>query len=308
MGKRNDKIKKDVGGGLLPLPYDERDFSRTAVFGAMRAQDLPTGDFAVAPVLEIKDQGDEDFCTFYATASVSEDQEGVILEPYFNAYVGKVLIQKDPDSWGADLRTACTSHLTPYGALEREFSPFKDTEERPSREQVLSPSTWIEDHTMLAAEHRKNSYFDVLKGSPHDIFDSIRSALWMHRAKMRSVVTGCIWRQSWNAAEKGKVPAQGWEHERGTPHAFKIIGQVFFEAEPHLVAVLSNGEEIGDKGIFYMPRALVNKEFTYGAFMFEDMPPKTAKTYMYYDISVNDSIFVKAWKIFGRIIRDLLKR
>lgn len=301
------KKRKNIGGGLTDLPEDKRDFSRTAVFGTMRGQDLPTGDFTVAPPQDIKDQADEDFCALYSTAEVSEDQEMVPLEQYFNAYVAKVLIQKSPETWGCDLRTAGMSHVK-YGALELELSPFVNWEDRPTRDEVLDPKNWIEDHFMLAAEHRKNSMFDVLKDSPHDKFDSTRVALWMHRASFKSIFTGCKWRASWTDAPGGVIPKEIDPDERYTPHAFKIFGQRYFDGEPYLVAQLSNGEEIGEKGIFFFPRSVVEREFTYGIYMFEDMPKKVAQTHLYYGTSVNDSLFTKAFKIISKILSDLFKK
>lgn len=294
------KIKKQIGGGLAELPADARDFSHDAVFGSIRAEALPVGDFIVAPPLVIKDQGDTDLCTAFATTGASEDQEGVILDPVFTFFATKVLVQKSPDTWGADLRSACKSHVD-FGSLEEEFAPMPASV---ARSMMLDVKIWDEDHKALAYEHRKNTFFAV--DGPHDLFDNIRMRLWMNRNKMQSVITGAKWRGSWTDAKDGMIPTE--YEERSTPHAFIIKGQRHFpgENEPRLIAQLSNGQDVGDKGIFYFPRSVVNAEFRFGAFMFEDLPRSAVENHLYYGTKVGEGFFSKLWKILSRIIIDKL--
>lgn len=289
--------------GLKDLPMDDRDFSRTAVFGAISPLALPKGDFLVSMTIDVKDQGESDMCTAFATTAASEDQEAVILDPYFAFYATKVLELKDPDSWGADLRSACKAHVD-HGCLEEEYAPFNAS--GISRDMVLDPKVWTEDHMALAYEHRKNSFFNVLKGSPLDTFDTIRGALWQNRNKMASVVTGARWRGEWTDAAGGVIEDKEYG-EGGTPHAFVLKGQKIIDGTPRLVAQLSNGTEIGDKGIFYFPRSVVNKEFTFGCFSFEDMPRTVAENHLYYGTTVADSALTRWAKIMWRIFTDNIK-
>lgn len=297
---RPDQLKD----GLQELPHDERDFSRVAVFGAIAPKDLPTGDFLVSMALNVRDQGESDECTAFATVAASEDQEAVILDPHFTFYATKILLLSDPESWGADLRSACRSHVK-HGALEEEYAPFAANVQR---EMVLDPDNWTEDHRALAYEHRKNSFFDVLKGSPYDTFDTVRGALWQNRSKMQSIVTGARWRPSWTDAPGGVIEDRDYSGEGGTAHAFVLKGQRIFNGVPHLVAQLSNGDEIGDKGIFYMPRGVANKELVFGCFSFEDMPRSVAENHLYFGTQVDDSRICRWWKIFSRIIIDNIRR
>lgn len=296
------------GAGLTLLPDDKRDFSHTAVFGTLRAQELPTGDFRVGPPPDIKDQDSEDFCAFYSSGEASEYQELTPLEQYFNAYVAKVIVLKNPESWGCDLRTAMMTHVN-YGAIELEFSPFKEYETRPTRAEVLSPNTWdspqcpFDQYKMLAWEHRKNSMFNVDEG-PHDRFDNFRVALYMHRNEYNAIVTGAQWRPSWTDAPGGIIPATGWEDETSTGHAFILVGQKYIDNVVYIVAQLSNGKKIGDNGFFYFPRSVILSEFNYGAFMFNDMPREKAQTHLYYGTSVNESFLVRFYKIMSRIVAD----
>lgn len=116
--------------GLVPDAPDERDFSRTAVFGAIAKEELPQGDFFVSDPLVIKDQNGYDFCAGYATAAVLEDHEHVELNgPFLSMAAKKRLMEKtgNPDEyrkWGMSLRdqglAACE-----IGALEEDLSPYK---------------------------------------------------------------------------------------------------------------------------------------------------------------------------------------
>lgn len=108
-----------------------------------------------------------------------------------------------------------------------------------------------------------------------DTFDKIRATLWQNRGEERSVLAGCTWRQEWTRAPGGLIPRS--YGNGGFGHAFKIFGWKKIDGETYLVAQLSNGSEIGDGGIFYFPRSVVNKEFTYGLFTFKDMPREEAE-------------------------------
>ena len=59
-------------GGLKPLKPDKRDFSYQKVFGSIKAEALPDFDFVVAEPIKIENQKETDFCTGYASSSVSE--------------------------------------------------------------------------------------------------------------------------------------------------------------------------------------------------------------------------------------------
>jgi hypothetical protein len=296
-----------IKDGLLPLPEklggETPDFSRTAVFGTMKAEEIPDHDFMVAPPFAIKDQGEDDTCSSRATNAASEDQEGVQLEDFFTFYATKVLIMQSPETWGADLRSACLAHVK-HGALDLEYSPFKHYKRKPTREEMLSPEIWTEDHMALAYEHRKNSFFAV--DGPHDLFDNVRAALWIHRANMRSVVTGARWGASWTAAPGGVIPKDAEKGRSG--HAFIFKGQKNIDGVLHLVAQLSNGEEIGDGGMFYFPRGIVNRDFTFGMYMFEDIPKEEAKDHLYYGTTVNSGLFERLWKILWRALLDIFKK
>jgi hypothetical protein len=259
--------------GLRPTPEDSRDFSHSQVFGALQKHELPTEDFVIAEPICIKNQGDTDFCTAYASCAVSEDQEGVELNPEY-VFMRSKLITGNPEEWGQDLRTICKVHVE-CGAIQRDWSllPGENT-----RDYILNPKNWTPyaDVSLdtLALSHQKKSYLTV--DGPYDTFDNMRMTLWMNRKEKQSIVTGCLWRDIWTQAPDGVIEDLQY-FRAGVPHAFKIYGQKTIDGCIYLMAQLSNGSEIGDKGIFYIPRGVVNSEFTFGAFTFKDVEPEKVR-------------------------------
>lgn len=259
--------------GLLPTPPDPRDFSLGGVFGVPLLSDLPF-EYEVSSQRFIKDQKGTDMCTGYASSAVSEDQEGVELTPFFTFAMTRKIMNVDASEYGADLRSACKA-MCQYGALEvREMFPtFSDMvlttlAESPFQKTREFFADW--KNVPLAAvtkasKHKKRSYFAV--DGPYDTFDNMRAALWALRDEKRSIFTGINWRPSWDKSLEGVVREYD-ASEKSYGHAIKIFGwQGTF-----LKAQLSNGEDIGKKGVFLLSRELVNAECGFGAFTFADMP------------------------------------
>ena len=302
--------------GLIPETPDPRDFSQEKVFGAISLTDVPNGDFFVSDPIKIKNQGGTDFCVGFAAAAVVEDHEHTELSgPFLYSAAKKLITETSGNSeewrkWGLQIRDVCNV-LIKVGALEEDLSPFKGETSDYLRDDLANPKNWGEDYEMLAAEHRQSSYFNV--DGPHDTFDNFRAALWRGKQSGGSILTGVLWRYSWSQAPGGIIPKDYDATEGGEPHALKIFGQMLVKLHEHdqygcledgscdipeseelmLVAQLSNGEDIGDKGLFYLPRNVVNKEFVYGAKQFSDMPKGEAKTYMEHGLKVNDGRFYK---------------
>ena len=252
-------------GGLNPTPIDKRDFPVTPVFGAANVSNLPR-EFVVASPLIIKDQGDTDMCTAYALSSVSEDQEEVILDPFYTFGRTKE-ITGDMDAWGADLRSACKS------GVSKGFRPMRDDQ----LDYLRTPAT-REDRDLAAdwraipriydqnAQVHKKKSFVVVDGN-NDFFDNVKSALWQLRDQKRSVFTGCNWRGAWTDVKGGIIEKRYDGAAYG--HAVKCFG---WDLGEYLLFQLSNGNEIGDDGVFKIHREQVNEAFTYGAFTLLDLP------------------------------------
>jgi len=261
--------KKDynIGGGLTQLPKDDRDFVLGKIEKQIPLSDIPNGDWIVAEPLSIKNQLTSDFCTAFATTLSSEIQEETTLEPSYS-FAKTKQIMGDPSGWGADLRSACKAHQK-YGALPTDESPMNLNLE--SVATLRDWNNWHKKFDDIAEEHKKQSYFRADKGN-YDRFDNIRVSLWQHRKEKRFVVTGSMWRPIWQKAKipKGKVTG-------GYGHAFVIVGQRMIDGEPYLEIQNSYGENVGDKGRYYFPREVVNREFKYGSYMFIDKDPEIIK-------------------------------
>lgn len=257
------------GYGLQPTPDDARDFELNDVFGAPASLDVPNEDFMVVAPLGIKDQRASDMCTAFSLAAISEDQEGIALDPNFTFAMIKKM-QGDWRGWGGDLRSGCKV-ATKIGFIESGQNPFDYYKE--GRNFVANWNNWPATMAPLAQIHRKESYFKVT--GAFDVFDCLRQALWSNRGDKSSIYTGCIWRPGWTGSIGGIISKE--VRTGGVGHAFKVFGQKMINDEPYLMVQNSFGADVGDAGVFYFPREAVNRNFNFGAYMFKDMPKEEAK-------------------------------
>ena len=259
---------KKIGGGLRKDVKDRRDFKFGVVFQLPKLEELPK-EFNLGDPLRIADQGDSDLCTGFASCAVSEDQEHIALSPEY-VFAKTKELEGDYTTWGADLRMACKAQQK-FGTIEKKLAPFNL--ETHSRDFVANWLNWPTELSENALSHRKVSYFLVT--GPYDVFDNFRATLWANREEKQSIITGCLWHYSWTGSPNGIIPK--FSLDRGEfGHAFKIFGWKEIAGEPYLIAQLSNGTQIGDKGIFFFPRNVVNKEF-FNAYTFKDVDPVIIK-------------------------------
>jgi hypothetical protein len=272
-----DDYKKHVGGGLLETPQDNRDYSFGAVFGLPELSEIPN-KYRTSEPLRIKDQGGSDLCTAFALTAVSEDQEKTELSPEFQFAMTKKLMG-DYKPWGADLRAACKS-VVKIGSIETHRVPehLKLKPDNSNRNEIANWENW-RGVELYATKHKKLSYFSV--DGPHDTFDNMRAVLWQNRAEERSIFTGVVWQHQWTDSKMIKDDTG----QKVFGHALKIFG---WEGD-YLTAQLSNGTEIGDNGVFYFSREVVDRQFTYGQYCFRDMEPVEAKFYMQRGLAYKNS-------------------
>lgn len=258
--------------GLILEKPDIRNFDFGAVMGEkINLKDIANLDFSIGE-LPIWNQGDSDYCSGYATAKAGWYHEDVEVSPDWQFAKIKQL-QGNVTGWGAPLGTALKSG-TEYGFLEKKRATL-------SREKngdvVRNWANWDSFLDAYARDHKQQSYFEVKQGGYADLFDALRAALFQRKEKKTAVITGAMWRNEWTQADKGMIPTK--YDDFGYGHAFILVGQKVFNGEPYIVAELSNTTDIGDKGRFYFPRDVINKELKFGCFMFVDMPKDEAKFY-----------------------------
>ena len=264
-------MQTQQGYGLRPTPFDARDFPIEKVLGAAAIGALPQ-EYIVSTPLVIKDQTDTDMCTAFALTAVSEDQEGLALDPSYTFFKTKQRTG-DIDSWGADLRNACKSATKKYGGF-LPMSRYGDTQrtfDQAERDRAARGEGFTKTDDWTAKKYAKQTYLSVKPIG--DVFDGMRSAMWQTRSEERSVFTGIDWNPKWNRVDGGAIDADIGRGEPSFGHAIKIFGW----SGEWMLAQLSNGKEIGDGGIFKLERGVVNEFCTYGAFTLLDLPREDAE-------------------------------
>ncbi len=278
-------MNKELKGGFIPDKPSNKDFSYTKQFGAITK--LPTEDFLVAEPLKIKDQKNSDMCVAYGLCAVSEDQENMELSPeWFFSQIKKAM--GDWKTWGAGIKDGCKVAVK-VGFLPERLETYSLGEA--DRDAIANWNNWP-DLTKEALSQRKQAYFKA--DGQKDTFDSFRATLYANKSEKRSIITGVIWQNHWLGAKNGIIPKEKGSSMFG--HAFKIFGQKTINKEIYLIAQLSNGESVGDKGIFYFPREVINRDFIYGGWTFKDIDPSEVKA--------------KQWSIWQKLLwsyQELLK-
>lgn len=231
--------------GLKPHKKDWRDYSHHRTFGSAPLSDLPDEYMLVSDIL---DQNGFPKCTSFSSCAVKASKEGIEFDPdWFYAREGDVAGQVSTD--GYDLRTAMQT------GVDKGFKPMKDGQGAPD-------------------QFCEGGYFAI--DGPYDLFDNIRSAMWMAQKEKRCGEIGTMWYDEWFYANKGFV-LQGAAKEAGL-HAIKCAGWKKVNGVICLLMQNSFGKNFGDGGLYYFQRETANKEFTEGAFMWRALTDKQVKT------------------------------
>lgn len=250
--------------GLIPPKKDRRDFSYKKYFGASFMP--PLVDFMIKP-LEIKDQGSSDMCVAYAVSSSSEKQEGVALEPAYIFAKTKQLMGNWQE-WGSDPIIAARASVK-FGALTKETSPY--SVDKNGRNFVADWTNWSKDLDTVAFIHKKKAYFKL--DSSSDLFNSIVIGLYDNRQTNTTAICGVYWQPEWTYVSGGVIKYRG--DNKSLPHAIEAIGQKIIDGVPHLIVQNSWGANVGDGGLYYFPKPVVN-DFLF-AFALIDANPDDVK-------------------------------
>ncbi len=307
------------GKGLLPLPYDGRDYSHHKRFGTLGASQLTFDDFTVydsfiytikwgdtfssiakkfgntiselstanpkilninkiyvgqkitIPAREkrILNQWDLDFCVSYVTSELQYLMFGIPVDPLYQ--MAKIKQSRgEYTQAGADLRDGARS-VTRFGSLPSSLSPythsFPPSQTDKTRNFLANWVNWPVGLDMQAAKQKDLSYFTV--DGTNDAFDNIRSTLKLHQQERRAVSIGLFFCGEWTYTPGGIIP-NVMPYHLDNPHNMAIVGQKTISGIPHLIFQNTWGDEFGDKGFYYFPRAIVNQiaQQGYGMLMF----------------------------------------
>lgn len=276
--------------GLRETPEDLRDLETGALLRLPKLSELP--DRFSLDTLGVKDQKDTDFCTAFATCTVSEMQEGVELSPEYSFALSKAL-SGDPDEWGQDIRVALKAH-TKVGAIKKKDAPFSLENEPDSFLRRIA--NWPGYLKEKAGEHRKKAFLKIT--GPYDHYDNIRATIWhfwMKFGEKRGIVSGIKWQ--WGIDE---FLLKGTSND-GFGHCIPYIGWELLRNEEGLVVQNSAGKSAGILGRHLASRDTVNHFVSrYGAYMMIDLSPEEVQWYLENKLKLTDNWLFRLWKILWR--------
>lgn len=263
--------------------YDPRKLKRSKKFGAVDFDINSITEFDLCPDVTIFNQapnGQETYmCTAMANCGVSSIQEGVDLSPEY-AYQKTNLLMGVKTSTGADPYKALSVH-TKFGCIERKDSPL--TLGPDSKFLIENPDNWDKGLDEKAKIHRKNAYFDCDQGK--DKFESILSVMWesyqkflvtKNKSDLRPVSCGFYWFGEMQYAPNGIVPnISKPKKEAGNHNVYARLAKKI-NGEWCIGFTNSYGREIGDNGVHYMTRDVVNRYIVFKQ-TFEDLDPNEEK-------------------------------
>lgn len=267
-----------MNSGVLPNPYDTRDFSFERTFGTATPLELPdeyNADLGIDWPDQNKD-GRPNGCTGYTQNELGQDEYGLPFDPGF-VYDNTLQI----------------AGLAPNSPVMVRDS-FKATKIYGLKRRKVRKGETVPD----PVQFRRGAYFDVDKVG--DYFDGVRSALWLNRLHNRTVSAGAPW--FWRKAQgDGTLADFDAKKLPDVWHNFKISGWKTIKGKPYLIVKPWCGRGWGDNGYGYMSRELFNKLFSIsGTFLYTqaNAKPEDIKT-----IKIDILEFVLS--LYQRLIKTL---
>lgn len=273
------------GKGLTKLPKDRRDWSYHKNFGAAALTGVPDQYLLVSTII---DQNGWNECTGYMKEAIDESEfstpaKTITFSPAWN-YAKEGAESPPPTQNGYSMRTPFQVGAD-YGALPMVAG--LPTEAVMGFPFTLDPKNWNPALDAQAVPYQHPGYAAV--HGPYDNFDSIRSAMWLEKAKTRCVGVGVMWYNEWTNAPSGVIP-ETYSSKDGL-HAIKIAGWSKTKRdgtlinpttqEIYLVIQNSWSESEGDGGLYYMSRAVADRELdpiALGIYIFSDNALDNPKT------------------------------
>lgn len=229
----------------------DKGYNHAKRFGTVVPPSLPANGLG-RKVQKIHNQLFTNFCTAYATATASSFQEGIVLSPEWQtAKVGQ--IDGRPIFNGTDLRSALKSAIL-FGSIPQADSPLSLEKDG---DKVADWKNFPASLNTPALTHAKQEYYDIKNGL-YDVFDNIRSALYLARLENGVAIVGTPWYESFNSPDKkGRVVKPSVAEKTYLAHAWVIYD---FD-DNYLHAQLSSGEDFGKGGVLYFDRETINYIF-----------------------------------------------
>lgn len=205
----------------------------------------------------ILNQLDLDFCTGFATVTLQNAIWGISNDPLYQ-FAKIKQIRGEYSSFGANLRDAMKSVIK-FGSLPMVYAPYihKGSVLDKTRDFLANWRNWPTGLDKQAYKEIDLSYFNV--DGMYDLFDNIRSTLYLHRQERRAVSFGMFWHSEWTEAPGGIIPDVMPTNRFGGGHDMAVVGQKTINGKMYLVFQQSWGENAGDHGYYYFPRTIVDQ-------------------------------------------------
>lgn len=235
------------------------------------ANKISVGQVITISAVEIKilNQLDLDFCTAFTTVELQKLIFGADVDPFYQMAKIKQ-VRGEYTQYGANLRDAAQSVIK-YGSLDMRQAPYSHDSGLPNDKTRDFLANWLNYPVALDASSSKErdvGFFTV--DGTYDMFDNIRSTLWMHQQERRAVSFGLFWHEEWTEVPNGMIPSVMPATANGGGHDMAVVGQKMINGTLYLVFQQSWGPNAGDKGFYYFPRTIVNQlaQAGYGAYTF----------------------------------------
>ncbi|AAZ11926.1 hypothetical protein, conserved [Trypanosoma brucei brucei TREU927] len=235
---------------------------------------LSNDDFSIINFASayIDDAAGEDTCCALTVASAMTDIEGVAIDPYMIYAVGRFLAKIPPTSLGMELRHACEVALM-VGCLPVESAPFNRRKERPTRDFYYLWEKWCKvadmETLVRAAFSRRRQGLFIVDGPHSNLFDNTRAVLWAFRKMRRSILIVMRFCVEWLALPNGVIPNES-PMGRSFHTTLKVVGQTNIHNTIYVICQSNFGENVGNRGFFYVPRSVFNLYVSSDACIFVD--------------------------------------
>lgn len=186
--------------------------------------------------LEIKTQGRTDFCLGCVISSVAEQYTNEPCEESYSFSAGKLESGQSLVTPGIPPKAALLGAIR-YGVLPKKDSPYGIATQE--RDFLANWDNW------------KNLESSSLK--PFKSFYRVRLKNIDKALERTTLVAGVYWQSSWDESPYINTDKKD-EWNKMAPHEVRIIGK----KDNYLIIQNSKGKDVGDNGLWYLPKEAYN--------------------------------------------------